>query len=309
MSQARATFWQRVGAIRTAIADFSLIDLPLLPSNVSRNASVRVIRSGLAVQCFNILEDFVKSRTAEALSSVSNSGVQFGWLPEALQEAATLGAVRAIGVQAKRRPRTDRVLYAQTYGARIASTQTGTMQLADIGFFHTGSTIGADEVRDALAAFGVRSPWNQLSGLLSRIGLSALPAENVFSTLARRRHAAAHDPNTTVSENDLAQSTVDATGVGLGFDLLLSRATMSLSQLGAPVTNHSPLVSDHKNIPLRFIRARGGRYCEIKEAGRRSVALHDDWQGLLPAAKARAAANAEALVVLDRMTPAVSWYY
>lgn len=302
-------FWQRVGAIRTATADFSLVDLPLLPANVSRNASVRVIRSGLAVQCFNILEDFVKARTSEALVSVSASGVRFSWLPEALQEAATLGTVRAISVQVKRQPRTDRVLYAQTYGSRIASTQTGAMQLADISFFHSGSNVSAEELRDALAAFGVKSPWHQLSGLLSRIGLSALPAENVYATLAMRRHSAAHDPSTVVSENDLVQSIADASSIGLGYDLLLSCATIALSRLGAPVANHMSLVSDHKSIPLRFIRARGSQYCEVKEAGKRSIALDSEWQSLLPAAKARAAANSEALVVLERVPPAVCWYY
>lgn len=308
MSQARATFWQRIGAIRTAIADYALQDLPLLPANASRNASVRVIRSGLAVQCFNVLEDFIKARMGEALAEVSNSGVRFSWLPEALREAATLHAVKAVGVQVKRKPRADRILYVQTYGAKIASTQTGALELPDIGFFHVGSNIGGDDLRDALVAFGVQSPWLQLSGLLSRISISALPAEQIFAGLASRRHAAAHDPNTSISESDLVQSIVDATGIAVGYDLLLSRVMRLLSQLSGPALSQPPIFNGHSSIHLRFIRVKGAGFCEIRENGRRSVARHVDWQGLLPAAKARASANNEALVIVSPTSTAECWF-
>ena len=309
MSTARTVFWRRVSAISTAVRDFTLQDFPLLPANTSRNASVRVIRSGLAVQCFNILEDFLKARTSEALAKLNSSGVQFAWLPEQLQEAATVGTVKAIGVQVRRKERVDRVSYAQLYGAKIASTQTGAMELADIGFFHAGSNIDGEDLRQALAAFCVAEPWTQLTGMLSRVGISGLPAKEVFTSLARRRHSAAHDPNTTVSESDLLQSVVDATGIALGYDLLLSRAATALSRLTTPTTGRRVLNIGHLSIPLRFIRSRGAVFGEIKENGKRSVALSADVQALLPGAKARAEANVEALIVGDSVMPASCWFY
>lgn len=309
MTKARVTFWQRTGAMRAAIDDYELQDLPLLAKNASRNASVRVIRNGLAVQCFNILEDFIKARTSEALTEISISGVQFSWLPDALREAATLGAVKAIGVQAKRRLKPDQIVYTQTYSAQIASTQTGALQLPDIGFFHIASNIGADNLRDALIAFGVHKPWEQLSGLLSRMSISALPAENVFSSLAERRHSAAHNPNTSISESDLVQSIVDAIGIGVGFDLLLTSASRSLRQLTAPTLGGKYLLGSHSTVALRFIRAHGPEFREIKEGGKRGVARSADWKLLLPDAEKRAHARDEALIVQGTTLPAIYWCY
>lgn len=124
MSVARTTFCNRIATIREAINTFNLRDRPLIPANATHNNSARIIRNGLAVQCFNIFEDFIKARTAEVLAAISSSGVVFSNLPENLQWAATVETVKAIDFQMKFRDTNDRIRYAQDYSGKIFSTKT-----------------------------------------------------------------------------------------------------------------------------------------------------------------------------------------
>lgn len=308
MSVARRNVYERLSATRRAINDFSLQDLPLLPANISYNNSVRIIRNGLAVQCFNILEDFARARTAEILSEISSSAVQFQYLPEALQRAATNDVVGALGFQTRLLEKSQRISYAQMYGAKIASTNTVTMQLAEIAFFHASSNISKENFRDALAAFSIETPWDQITGLCSRSGLSALPANTVFESLAQRRHWAAHNASAAVSEGDLLQSITDAFGLAIGFDILLSKASKSLVNLiSVPPSNYKSITS-HLNIPLRFIKPITTGFAEVREGATRNTRRNVDHTALLRAASIRALRENGALVVFDAGNNVLEWY-
>jgi hypothetical protein len=307
MSVARATACAWLDATRRAISDFKLHDRPLAPGNEAHNAAVRIIRNGLAVQCFNILEDFVKARTREALAAISAAAVQFGYLPEALQRATTWEAIKAIDVQLKGKEKADRVAFAQLYTAMIASTATSPMQLLDIAFFHTGSNISKDQFRDALSAFAVDMPWAQLSGISSRLGLSGLPAENVFVSLAQRRHQAAHNAASAVSEADLIQSIRDVYGLAIGFDVLLSIAAFQLTKLNVSQPPGFRTVVSHSQIPMRFIRPQASGFAEIKEGNTRSTRRNKSAAALVPGATTRARKENGVVVVFDSGGEIVEW--
>jgi len=88
MSSARKSFCERIISIKSAITDFRLQDMPITPVNQSHNNSVRIIRNGLAVQCFNVFEDFIKARTNEVLLDVCSSNVPFEYLPDKFSAVA-----------------------------------------------------------------------------------------------------------------------------------------------------------------------------------------------------------------------------
>lgn len=297
MSAARDAFCERIGAIRGAITDFKLADLPLGPLNASHNKSARIIRNGLAVQCFNVFEDFVKARTGEILAEISAAGIPFGSLPEEFRRAATVDAIKAINYQMTLPHIADRVRYAQDYGERVASTKGAPFQLAEIAFFHSSPNISKEHFQAALSAFDVEKAWPQVSGLSSRIGTSAVPAENVFLSLAQRRHRAAHDAGASVSELDLSQSLRDAVGLAVSFDILISKATPRMCNRASGT---APLPAfEQSRIPLRFIKFNRRRFVEIKEGASRGVRANSDALALLPSAAARAARESGVLVVYD----------
>lgn len=299
MSVARKAVCEGLNQIRTAIDDFDLRDKALLPDNRSHNASVRIIRNGLAVQCFNILEDFIKARTAEVLRDLSASHVAFTHLPEKLQLAATVDAVKAIAYQFRLRDKTTRIDYAQQYTAKIASTAMGAVELPEVAFFHSNSNIGKDQYRDALAAFAIDNPWNQVTGLCSRIGIAGMPSEKIFTSFAQRRHLAAHNANTAVSESDLLQSIIDAIGLTLAFDVLMTKAAAILIYLAAPPPSNYCTLSDHTAIPIRFLRANGNRFVEQKEGAKRATKIGTDIVQLRAAALSRTRQENGVLVEFD----------
>lgn len=307
MSVARNTFCDRIGKIRRAVGEFQLGDLPAIAGNLGRNDSARIIRSGLVVQCFNIFEDFVKARIAEVLHEISSSGVAFKHLPENLQWATTVEAVRAIESQLKLQDSADRIRYAQDYSEKLASTKLAQMKLAEISFFHTNSNISREQFRDALSSFAIDKPWQQTSGLASRVGISGMPAEEVFSSFAERRHRAAHKASYSISESDLMQSFLDASGLALGFDVLISKSTKSLCCLKTAHSIKKPIISDHATIPLRFIKFLNGRYNEVRENGRRAIRSNLTILTLVPAATLRSVKENGVLVIYDTKGMLESW--
>lgn len=307
MSIARETFCDRISTIRNAIDDFALQDIPYDPVRPSHNLSVRIIRNGLAVQCYNIFEDFVKDRTAELLVTVSGSGVAFSYLPERLQRAVTVDVISAISNQLKQREKPDQIGYVQDCTRKIYSTQSATIprELADIGFFHTKSNVSRDEFRNSLAAFGVQDPWKQISRMCSRIGIMPLPASDEFDSFVNRRHKAAHDANMSVSVVDLIQSIDSAIGFALCFDVLASRAANIIRRLSGP--SGDVLLVENALIPLRFIKYYGDKYGEIKETGKKYIARNEELSRLIDGAFLRSNRENGALIVYDDKGTLKSW--
>ncbi len=307
MSIRRKVFCERIATIRDAIIEFKLQDLAPVLANLSHNQSARIIRSGLAVQCFNIFEDFVRGRTIEILNGISTSGVAFANLPEELQRAATVDVIQAIQFQLKLQDKGSRISYAQDFSDKLSSTKTAHFHIPELAFFYSGSNISKDQFRDALVALSIEKPWSQISGLCSRVGVSALPAEDVFESFAARRHKAAHDPNASVSEVDLQQSVLDATGLAICFDILASYCARSLGRLSAPLPAKTKLITDHATIPLRFVKYVNGHFGEIKEGSNRCFRTASEYLPLVAGAARRAANENGALVVLNVTGTPVEW--
>ena len=105
MSVARATFLERLAAFKDAINVELLVSQA--PSEVKHNQRARLMRNGLSVVGFAIVEDFVKARTAEVLTRIGNSPATFEQLPEKLRKASVLGVVKALRFQADLRSGDD----------------------------------------------------------------------------------------------------------------------------------------------------------------------------------------------------------
>lgn len=77
----------------------SMVDEGVVPS--IRNGVANLLRKGMGIVAFNILEDFIKKRSAEALENVSNSGISFSLLTDPMQRAATYDALTSLAFRAR----------------------------------------------------------------------------------------------------------------------------------------------------------------------------------------------------------------
>lgn len=307
MSVARTNFSERIASIRGAISNFNLRDLPPIPANTLHNASARIIRNGLAVQCFNIFEDFVKARMEELLTAISASGVSFTHLPFKFQQAATVEAIKAIEFQLKLRDKADRIQYAQDHSRKIHSTMLPAIQLSEASFFHAAPNISKEQFSSAMTALSIEKPWEQISGLCSKLGISGIPAETVFESLAQRRHRAAHNANASISETDLNQSLMDAAGLGLCFDILLSKVSTLLCALTSSIPTNKQLLTNNFPIHIRVVKWDGIRFYERQLGSKTNFRTNFDAAALIPDASVRSLRKNGVLVVFDANGNPINW--
>lgn len=305
MSVARNIVCDRLAKIERAVSDFGLNDLPATPANIERNDSARIIRCGLAVQTFNVFEDFLRQRMAELLSQLSASGVRFQHLPDELQKATTIDVYSAVQFQFKILDKSARISYAQDHASKVHSTAISIFNLSELSFFYSGSNIGKDQFRDAMIATSINKPWDQIGGLCSRIGMMGMPPDQIFESFAGRRHHAAHDPQASVSEVDLLQSVKDAKSLACCFDVLVSCAIKAISAQTLKPT--AKILSSHSLIPLRFIRYANNRFFEAKEGSSKAYRTASLVEALMPAAMVRSAKEKGALVVFDKVGNLKKW--
>jgi len=281
------------------MAEFELYDLPAISSNLARNDSARIIRNGLVVQCFNTFEDFVRERSAEILNLIETSRVSFGNLPSGLQKAVTIESLKAISFQLKLQDSANRINFVQDFCEKISSTKQSTFTLPEIAFFHSASNVTKEDIQTTLSSFLIEKPWDQIRNICSRTGLSAMAAETVFHGFAHRRHRAAHRAKTSISEVDLSQSLLDASGLAIGFDVLLSVASNLVVKMKSPLMPKQFILPVATAIPLRFIKYDGRKFIEIKEAGRRSISSSQDALSLISGAVNRSKKEEGVLVIFD----------
>ena len=84
----------------TRINTFESIIYPNLPNDINLNSraltetlhneKVRMLRNGMSIIGFTILEDFIKRSIGEILKNIGSTGCNFNLLPEKLKEAEIL---------------------------------------------------------------------------------------------------------------------------------------------------------------------------------------------------------------------------
>lgn len=225
MPDARSTLYERIEALASAINHESVVAGP--PSARAENARAKIMRSGLAVITFAILEDFLRSRSREALAYVSRSGNAFSKMPSALRRLATIRTIKAVifqlGIKDNSR---DDIAYVQKMAGSIASTSTSSYEIPDIAFGYDASNLSDTMIEELLEALQIEKPWESIGQVAARAGVGTLRQRHraAFAELATRRHHAAHDPRSDIQPSELEAGLLDVVGLAVGFDALLSMA-------------------------------------------------------------------------------------
>ena len=170
MSQARASFVTGLNALRASLSEPWIQDLT--PADVGHNERARLIRNGLAIMQFSLLEEFIRARTAELLGKLDTSRIAFASLPEKLQLAATRGAIRALDYQSRYKGASDAIAMIGSHAQGIASVLgPSTYKLSEMCFGRSKANLTEDDIRDVLSAVHVEKPWLALDQLSPRLNM------------------------------------------------------------------------------------------------------------------------------------------
>lgn len=214
------------------------------PTEIEHNARARILRNGLAVVGYAFLEDFLRSRTAEVVQRIGEGTTRFPDLPEKIRTAATKGVFNAVMFQRRfiDYRMQDQFRHYQEHAQFVASTATSSYGISPLAFAHEQSNLSSEDIVETLQAFKVTNPWSTLVGVARRCGVGVLALKEAFEAASGRRHEAAHKADADIEYSDLKDYDVEALGVAVGFDLLISRALRQLLEANAAYLSTNGIV-------------------------------------------------------------------
>ncbi|WSD65355.1 HEPN domain-containing protein [Actinacidiphila glaucinigra] len=281
--------------------------VPKGPISGDRDPS-RLMRNGLAVVAYSSFEDFFATRTGEVLGSFDATRVAFDQLPEKLKEAATIGAVRALGFRMNfETDAATKRAYVQSNASVISTTGTSGYQFSPLSFMPSSSNLSDEDIEKCLKALLVEGPWMELEKITSRIGYGIVGLRQRLKQLASQRHEAAHAAHADISVADLRQFPHDLLAISAAFDAAFSRAVDVILRRGHSSNTQTKIPAIADSVELRFIDYDGKVYSEKPAGGgrarKRYGTAEEAWRG----AVSRSIPGKSLLVLRDEQQRPLDW--
>jgi hypothetical protein len=273
----------------------------------SHNGVANLLRKGLGIVAFNILEDFIKKRASEALSRISASRIEFVRLPIKLQDAAILDALSSLVFRAKleKKDGGDWRGLVQTESLKIHSTAKPLFELSDLSLASSSSNVSAEEVTGILAAFGLGGGWATLKKVSDAIGGGLPDLNQAYRNAASRRHSCAHEAKFTYDYVWLASLKSEILAIAASLDIILeARCRQVETSLNMNIQDHD--IDDALN--YRFLHNASGVYKESKSLGGRTMKNWRDPSEALRVLRPKLRPAKEFLVLLDSGRRVSDWY-
>ena len=134
MSIAKDTFLVRLSNFENALSSDDLLSRAL--TDRLHNEKARMLRNGMAIVGYTILEDFIKKRIGEILKDIGRTGINFSALPIKLKEAAVVSALKGVQTRADnlKRASEDHITFIQEETGYISSTKSPVFELSEYTF-------------------------------------------------------------------------------------------------------------------------------------------------------------------------------
>lgn len=299
------SFIDRVETIQKAAIDSYLVDRTL--TDIEHNSRARLLRNGLMVVAFTSLEDFIRARTKDLLDIISRTIVPFPQLPQALQEAATMGAMKSAKDRAQmaKSAGEDYLALLREAASHVASTAGGSLQLSRFSLGYSGSNVSSSEISSILTALNVQDAWNEMSTIAQRCGAGSMPLKPAYEQAMRLRHEAAHRPDANVQPWNLKDFCAQALAIALGFDVLASRAARLIRDGDSNILAGKIKVST--DLKLRFLDADPKGFIERREGVARAIKITKEEDVALKLSIANASKTQEPLIRRDMSALPIRW--
>jgi hypothetical protein len=306
MSSAKQELFDRLMYLNSAIGLPDLVDQGIAISE--HNGRANLLRKGLGIVAFNILEDFIKNRSFEALAAISTSRVAFSLLTDTLREASTIGALSALAFRAKleKKDGKDFYLLIQEEALKIHSTKNPVFELSKFSLVSTGSNIGPQEVTELLSAFGIDGGWNTMKVVSDAIGGGIPDLGQCYRNSAERRHSAAHSASFQYAYQWLAGIKNEIIAIAASLDILLSaRCRQIHAEPAKPIKSHD--IS--KALNYRWLEEdASSRFRETTTTGGKARKIWSSLSDAVTALQPLAAPRNEFLIVRDSSKRISDWH-
>lgn len=302
---AQAELFNRLKYLNAAVNLKSLIDVGIVPSD--HNGVANLLRKGLGIVAFNILEDYIKNRSKESLNYLSSSGVPFTNLTSTLQEASISGALNALAFRAKlhKKEGNDWKLLIQDEALKIHSTKNTIYRLSSYSLVSSGSNVSYEEVKLLLKSFGIDGGWGKLKMVSDAIGGGVPDLCQSYKNAAERRHYSAHKAGFVYDYRWLENIRNEIIAIAVSLDVLLSARCR---QISADLTKTINLHNIDDGLNFRFLEKSGATYRETLLIGGRAKKIWPSLADAVANIKPRLTSKREFLIVLDDTRRINDWY-
>jgi RiboL-PSP-HEPN len=306
MDSAKDIFLNRMSNYGNSLTSSELITRDL--NNTQHNEKARMLRNGLAIIGYNILEDFIKKRLGEIFKEIGNSNVPFSELPEKLKDASVFTSLKSILERAEnlKRGSEDYITFIQDETRYISSTKNNAYELSAFTLGWDKSNLNSTDISNYMKIFNIDGGWNAIKDISIRVNCSLLNPEEIFRNAARRRHRAAHNADAESLLPDLINFANDSRVIAFCFDVLLSKSITYIKSHNVDFLN-SMLKTQQNHVKLRFLIEKDGFWKEYKLNFSKAYRVNRDYQLLYHQALNRARMNNEYLLVKSQTNQILQW--
>lgn len=301
---AKSELLERLRYIDAAVLLRELTDIGIAPSE--HNSVANLLRKGLSIVAFNILEDYIKNKAAEALVSLSASTIPFSNLPDSLQESAIFGALNSLGFQSKilKKENPDYKIIIQQETKKIASTGSLPYELSKYALLSSGSNVASREITEFLDAFGIANGWTQLKLISDAIGGGIPDLAQAFNNATYRRHNSAHSASFNYQYLWLENLKSEILAISASIDIAIS-ARCRQARRSPTVRLSAHNLSDDLN--FRFFESHRGTFKETKSIGGRSIKNWGTIEDAFASHASRIEGRREFLIALNTSRRIMDW--
>ncbi|MCE7579459.1 hypothetical protein LZS94_18240 [Aliivibrio fischeri] len=302
---ARSDFISRIKYLNVALNSPDAINVGL--GNSEHNGAANLIRKGLGIVAFNILEDFIKAKSSEALDSIAASGIAYSNLPPKLQEATTLGALKALAFRAQieKRDGGDWMGMIHSETEHIHSTSLQPFSLSKYSFASEKPNVGSQDISDLLKAFEISKGWDRLKEVSDNI-LGGVPnLSDAYKNAADRRHNAAHSTDFEYEHSWLSNIEGELISIAASIDILLTALCREVDKNIVLKLNQHNLTNALK---YRFLVFESNVYKEKLNINSNSIKNWSTLEDAVNYLQPKLVTREEFLIVHNASGRVVNWY-
>lgn len=304
---AKDNLLKRILSVDNATQLPALIDKDVMQEQ--HNITANLLRKGLGIVAFNILEDFIKSRTIEMFDFISNARVRFEQLPDSFRIAATNGALRGLVYQAglEKKNNGDWLALIHSEAKSIFSTSQFPYTLSRVSLLSDGSNVGHDDIPEVMKCLDITGGWKTLQKISNDIGGGTLDLNAAYKNMFFDRNRCAHEAGFNYPYTSLDNSLNDIVTIASAFDIALTtRCRYIEKQPNLPLSDHK----EKDPFSYRFLIADGDVFREKKslEPGAKTIKkwsnISDAQSNLIPKLRLRD----EFLIYIGKQRRLSDWY-
>lgn len=301
----KAEFIERFKYINTAISLPALIDNGIALSE--HNNVANLLRKGLSIVAFNILEDYIKNKSIEGLTLLSSTGIPFSNLPDFLQESSIVSALSSLSFHSnilKKENSSNYKTIIQEESRKISSTASVSYELSKYSLLFSNSNITSKEIPEFLKAFGILGGWDTLKSISNSVGGGIPDLAQAFTNASQRRHNSAHAANFNYAYLWLENLKSEIISISASIDIAISARCRQAARKPMLKLEQHRLEDD---LNFRFLEIIPHGYKETKHIGGRSIKNWHDIDSAFLYHAPRVENRKEFLIVLDSSKRIIDW--